>query len=180
MLDETIVTETPPLYVRYGPIGGQAEVPLSGHRAKRILHGAINARTGEVALLVTAEWDGESHQTFLQQIHSHWRGWHIVLFEDRGSAHTASESQALARTLGIEIRWLPVPRRSGTRWTSYGGMSRRMLWPTSPLGLLTRALRRPASIFSTCLDANDCARPASCRAASGLLRCQKAFENLLS
>jgi transposase len=115
MLDETIVTETPPLYVRYGPIGGQAEVPLSGHRAKRILHGAINARTGEVALLVTAEWDGESHQTFLQQIHSHWRGWHIVLFEDRGSAHTASESQALARTLGIEIRWLP---RATPEWNA--------------------------------------------------------------
>jgi transposase len=107
MLDETIVTETPPLYARYGPVGGQAEVPITGNRAKRILHGAINIGSGEVTLLVTSEWDADSHQAFLHQIRSHWRGWRIVLFEDRGPAHTAVESRALARTLDIEIRWLP-------------------------------------------------------------------------
>jgi transposase len=107
MLDETIVTETPPLYARYGPVGEQAEVPISGSRAKRILHGAINIRSGEVALLVTAEWDAETHQAFLRQIRSHWPGWRIVLFEDRGPAHTAAESQTLVRELGMEVRWLP-------------------------------------------------------------------------
>ena len=30
MLDETIVTETPPLYSCYGPIGEQVQVPISG------------------------------------------------------------------------------------------------------------------------------------------------------
>jgi transposase len=107
MLDETIVTETPPLYARYGPVGEQSEVPISGNRSKRILHGAIHIASGDVALLVTAEWDAETHQAFLRQIRSHWRGWRIVLFEDRGPAHTAAESRALARALGIEIRWLP-------------------------------------------------------------------------
>jgi transposase len=107
MLDETIVTETPPLYARYGPVGAQAEVPISGSRAKRILHGAINIRSGDVTLLATAEWDAETHQAFLRQIRSHWRGWHIVLFEDRGPAHTAAESRALVRELAIEVRWLP-------------------------------------------------------------------------
>ena len=42
MLDETIVTETPPLYSCYGHIGEQVRVPITGNRAKRILHGAIN------------------------------------------------------------------------------------------------------------------------------------------
>jgi transposase len=107
MLDETIVTETPPLYARYGPVGAQAEVPISGSRAKRILHGAINIRSGDVALLVTAEWDAATNQAFLRQIRSHWRSWRIVLFADRGPAHTAAESRALARELGIEVRWLP-------------------------------------------------------------------------
>lgn len=107
MLDETIVTETPPLYARYGPVGGQTEVPISGNRSKRILHGAINIATGEVALLVTTDWDADTHQAFLRQIRAHWRGWHIILFEDRGPAHTAAESRALAKALGIEIRWLP-------------------------------------------------------------------------
>jgi len=107
MLDETIVTETPPLYARYGPVGAQAEVPISGHRSKRVLHGAINLKSGAVTLLATAEWDAETHQAFLRQIRSHWRGWCIVLFEDRGPAHTAAESRALLDELGIEVRWLP-------------------------------------------------------------------------
>ena len=105
MWEETIVTETPPLYARYGPVRAQAEVPISGSRAKRIGHGAINIGSGAVALLVTAEWDAETHQAFWRQIRSHWPGWRIVLFEDRGPAHTAAESRALVRELGMEVRW---------------------------------------------------------------------------
>jgi transposase len=107
MLDETMVTETPPLYARYGPLGAPTEVPLSGSHAKRILHGAINIGRGEVVLLITTEWDAATHQAFLRQIRSHWRGWRIVLFADRGPAHTAAESRALVDELGMEVRWLP-------------------------------------------------------------------------
>ena len=56
MLDETIVTETPPLYNCYGPIGEQVRVPISGAHAKRVLHGAINIRSGDLALLITEDW----------------------------------------------------------------------------------------------------------------------------
>jgi hypothetical protein len=52
MLDDTIITETPPLYSCYGPIGAQVRVPITGSRAKRILHGAINLKSGYVALLI--------------------------------------------------------------------------------------------------------------------------------
>jgi hypothetical protein len=48
MLDETIVTETPPLYCCYGRIGQQVCIPITGNRAKRILHGALNIRTGDL------------------------------------------------------------------------------------------------------------------------------------
>jgi hypothetical protein len=54
MLDETIVTETPPLYSAYGRRGEQIDVPISGSRAKRILHGVINVRSGETLLLITS------------------------------------------------------------------------------------------------------------------------------
>lgn len=40
-------------------------------------------------------------------IRSHWRGWNIVLFEDRGSPHVATESLRLAKELHIELRFLP-------------------------------------------------------------------------
>jgi transposase len=39
---------------------------------------------------------------------AHWRGWHIVLFVDKHSAHTAGLSRQLARDLGIQLRWLPT------------------------------------------------------------------------
>jgi hypothetical protein len=65
MLDETIITETPPLYYCYGHIGQQVRVPITGNRAKRVLHGAINVKSGDVALLITEEWIKETHQTFL-------------------------------------------------------------------------------------------------------------------
>jgi hypothetical protein len=79
MLDETIITETPPLYSCYGHIGEQVRVPITGNRSKRILHGAINVRSGDVSLLI----------------------------EDRASQHTSPDSRGWAEHLGIEVRLLP-------------------------------------------------------------------------
>jgi hypothetical protein len=107
MLDETIITETPPLYCCYGPIGEQVRVPITGNRAKRFLHGVINVGTGDVALLITEQWTKETHQGFLSVVRAHWRGWNIILFEDRASQHTSPDSRAWAHELGIEVRLLP-------------------------------------------------------------------------
>jgi transposase len=107
MLDETIITETPPLYSCYARIGEQKCIPISGSHARRVIHGAINIRTGEMTLLITKVWDQNTHQGFLQMIRSHWRGWQIILFEDRGSPHTAQASRALAAALNVQLRFLP-------------------------------------------------------------------------
>src|SRR5688500_16509082 len=69
--DETIVTETPPLYYAYGRRGEQVRVPITGNRGKRVLHGAINVRSGDVLLLITEVWDQWTHQTFLSMVRSH-------------------------------------------------------------------------------------------------------------
>lgn len=82
-------------------------MPITGNRSKRILHGAINIRSGDVLLLITEQWVQETHQAFLKMIRSRWRGWNIVLFEDRGSPHKAEDSLELAAELRIEIRLLP-------------------------------------------------------------------------
>lgn len=107
MLDETIITETPPLYSCYCRIGQQACVPVTGNWQKRILHGALNVTSGAVALLITQEWNQDTHQAFLLMLRDYWRGWHIILFEDRGTPHTAEESRELAADLSIEVRFLP-------------------------------------------------------------------------
>jgi len=107
MLDETIICETPPLYSCYGRVGKQVCVPINGNRAKRILHGVLNIESGAVLLLITNEWVQETHQYFLSMLRAYWRGWHIVLFEDRGSPHTAEDSLEVAADLNIAVRFLP-------------------------------------------------------------------------
>ena len=106
MLDETIVTETPPLYNCYGPIGEQVRVPISGSHAKRVLHGAINIRSGDLALLITEDWTRDSHEAFLRLIRAHWRGWNLVVFEDRATQHKSARAWA-REDLKIETRLLP-------------------------------------------------------------------------
>jgi hypothetical protein len=106
MLDETIVTEVPPLYNCYGPIGEQVRVPISGEHARRVLHGAINIRSGDLALLITDDWTRDAHEAFLRTIRAHWRGRNLVVFEDRATQHKAARAWARDR-LKIETRLLP-------------------------------------------------------------------------
>lgn len=108
MGDEMILTEIPPLRAAYAPLGEQAVVPIKGNHAKRMVFGALNISTGHLELLVAYGWDSLTWQIFLKHIRRIWRGWHIVLFIDRGSPHKAQESQNLAKDLAIEVRWLPV------------------------------------------------------------------------
>ena len=108
MLDETIVTETPPLYGCYGRLGTQVRVPITGSRAKRILHGVINIDTGAVLLLITEVCNEQTHQYFLALIRSHWRGRRILVLEDRGTPHTTGDTRECAKGLHIALWFLPT------------------------------------------------------------------------
>ena len=108
MLDETIITETPPLASCYGRLGQQVRIPMTGHRARRVLHGALNIRPGAIALLITDHWEQDTHHYFLARVRSQWRGGPIVLFEARGAPHPAEESREVAAALHIALRLLPV------------------------------------------------------------------------
>jgi len=107
-MDSTIIREIPPLYSAWAPIGKQAIVPIVGGHAKRVLSGVINLVTGTCLTHVTLAFRRADFQNLLHRVRTHWRGWHIVLFVDRHSAHTAASSRSLAKTLGIELRWLPT------------------------------------------------------------------------
>lgn len=108
MSDATIVTETPPLRAAYAPLGDQAEVPITGNHSTRAVFGMLNVHTGHLELWIMSHWDALCWQLFLRHTRSVWRGWHMVLFLDRGSPHTAEVSQELADQVGIELRWLPT------------------------------------------------------------------------
>jgi len=102
------MTATPPLSRCYGRRGQQGRIPMTGHRARRVLHGALNRRPGASALLLTDHWDQDPPQYFLTMIRSQGRGWHIVLCEDRGAPHPAEESREVAAALHIALWLLPV------------------------------------------------------------------------
>jgi hypothetical protein len=106
--DATIVTETPPLRACWSPAGRQAAVPITGNRAKRVRYGALSARTGAACLDEADRWNQQTFQEHLRHVRSTWRGWHVVLFVDRDSPHTAKGSRELAEALGIELRFLPT------------------------------------------------------------------------
>jgi len=183
MLDETIITETPPLTSCYGPKGQQVCVPITGNHARRVVHGALNIGTGALLLLITEVWDQATHQYFLTMIRSHWRGWHIVLFEDRGTPHTAEESRALATQLHMELRFLPVatpalqtwPRHPCQQWglktTGCARVPDRVLTSRTRLGMLC--------CITYC---SDCSfqRKTSCRVKSRRVRVSSVSASLMS
>jgi len=106
--DATILSEIPPLRAAWALRGQQAEVPIFGSHAKRVLYGAFNPYSGDLLLGQAGAWNQDTFQDFLRQVRAHWRGWHIILFVDRGSPHTAKRTRQLARELGIELRFLPT------------------------------------------------------------------------
>jgi len=106
--DACIVTETPPLRAGWAPVGQRAEAPITGNRAKRTAYCALAVGTGSVRLEVAGGWNRETFQAHLRVIRATWRGWHVVLFLDRGGPHVATRTKALARALGIELRFLPT------------------------------------------------------------------------
>ena len=107
-LDESIITETPPLRAAWALRGHQAQVPITGNRSKRVIFGAINHKTGSLTLMKAERWNQDTYQAFLRKLRCHWRGWHIILFLDRGSPHKAKRSRELARSSRVEERWLPT------------------------------------------------------------------------
>jgi transposase len=108
LADATILTETPPLRACWSLVGKQAEVPVTGTRAKKVVFGALNPATGAVWLDEAEERNQYTFQDHLRNVRAVWRGWNVVPFLDRGSPHTAKASRALAAELGAELRFLPT------------------------------------------------------------------------
>jgi DDE superfamily endonuclease len=105
--DETDLRLFPPLRAGWALRGQPAPVPISGSNAKRVLFGTLNILTGHRLFLARRQQRGADCQAFLEEIHEHYRGWHVSLLLDEDSSHTAAESQEVAQELDIELLWLP-------------------------------------------------------------------------
>ncbi|MCL5999488.1 MAG: transposase [Chloroflexi bacterium] len=107
-MDAISIREIPPSRIAWTPIGQPACVPIIGSHDKRVLSGVLNIVTGTWLPYVSLTFNQGHFQELLCQVRAFWRGWHIVLFVDKASAHKAPRSQALAAALAIELRWLPT------------------------------------------------------------------------
>jgi hypothetical protein len=107
-MDSITIREIPPLCRVWTPVGQPARIPIIGSHHKQVLSGVINILTGTWLSYVSPSFNQGNFQELLSRIRASWRGWHIVMFLDKHSAHRASTSQTLAKHLGIELRWLPT------------------------------------------------------------------------
>jgi len=57
-------------------------------------------------LLITEDWNQDAHEAFLRLVRAHWRGWNLVVFEDRATQQKAARAWA-RECLKIETRFLP-------------------------------------------------------------------------
>ena len=106
--DETDLLLFPPLRACWARRGEDAEVPLCGANAKRVIFGALNISSGTRLFLEREKQRAADFREFLGLIHEHYRGWQVSLVLDEDSSHTAKVSQHEARLFGIELVWLPV------------------------------------------------------------------------
>lgn len=105
--DETILRLLPALRRAWSLRGEQARVPITGENAKTVLWGTLNPRTGHRLLARSPTLRQKYFQQFLSLVRRAYPGRQIYLLLDKASWHTAPKSQALARSLGIVLLWLP-------------------------------------------------------------------------
>jgi transposase len=105
--DETTLRWFPPLRGMWARRGEQAEVPITGQNAKRVLFGAINFRTGHRVILRRPKTRQADFQEFLRLLRRRYGGRPLYLLLDKAPCHDTKGSRALAARLGIELVWLP-------------------------------------------------------------------------
>src|SRR5205085_4688331 len=80
--DETDLLLFPPLRAAWSKRGETARVWLSGRNARRVIFGALNLRTGARLFVPRPKGRSADFQAFLQELHSHYRGWPVALLLD--------------------------------------------------------------------------------------------------
>lgn len=105
--DATILRWFPPLRYTWAFRGQQAQVPITGENAKRVLFAAINPRTGHRLILRRFRQRQEDFQEFLRYLRRRYGGRPLWLVLDQASCHQARDSQRLAAKLKITLLWLP-------------------------------------------------------------------------
>lgn len=107
MEDETSLRLFPVLRRAWSLRGQQAEVPITGRNAKRVLFATINLRTGHRICLRGANRRQVNFHALLSKVRRRYAQRPVWMLLDEAPCHIAAQSQALAAALDITMVWLP-------------------------------------------------------------------------
>lgn len=107
MEDETILRLFPVLRRAWSLRGEQAQVPITGRNAKRVLFATINLRTGHRICLRRANMRQGNFHALLREVRRRYQQRSVWMLLDEAPCHIAAKSQALAALLDIHLIWLP-------------------------------------------------------------------------
>ena len=107
MEDETILRLFPVLRRAWSLRGQQAEVPITGRNAKRVLFATLNLRTGHRICLRGVNMRQVNFHALLSEVRRRYRGRPVWMLLDQAPCHIAARSQALVAALDIHLVWLP-------------------------------------------------------------------------
>ena len=105
--DETTLREYPPLRATWAKRGEPAQVVISGRNARRVIHGALNAATGELATLLRERSRQDDCLAFVEALGRVRPTVPKLLIWDNAPPHHPKRVQAAAQAAGITIAWLP-------------------------------------------------------------------------
>ncbi|HEX9413323.1 MAG TPA: transposase [Ktedonobacterales bacterium] len=105
--DETSVREFPPLRACWAQRGQQREVVISGRNARRVIHGALNAASGQFVSLIRARSRQDDCLAFVEALGQVHPAVPKLLVWDNAPPHHPKRVAEAAATAHITIAWLP-------------------------------------------------------------------------
>ncbi|HEX9413600.1 MAG TPA: transposase, partial [Ktedonobacterales bacterium] len=105
--DETTLREFPPLRAAWAQRGKQAVVVVSGRNSWRVLHGALNAATGDLVTLVRERSRQDDCLAFVETLGQVRPDVPKLLVWDNAPPHHPKRVLAAAAAAQITIAWLP-------------------------------------------------------------------------
>ncbi len=105
--DETTLREFPPLRAAWSRRREPAVVVISGRNTRRVVHGALNARTGELVRTVTTTSKTADIVEAVTALGAVRPGVPKLLIGDNAPPHQPKAVRAAADAAGIEVAFLP-------------------------------------------------------------------------
>ncbi len=105
--DETTLREFPPLRASWAKRGQQREVVISGRNGRRVIHGALNAATGELVDLVRERSRQDDCIAFIERLGQVRPDVPKLLIWDNAPPHHPKRVLAAAAAVHLTIAWLP-------------------------------------------------------------------------